>query len=72
MQFDRGYLSPHFVTDQKTLEAELKNAYILIHEDKISNVKKLIPLLEAIEPREQAAADHRRGRRGRGARDARA
>ena len=47
MQFDRGYLSPHFVTDQKTLEAELENAYVLIHEDKISNVKKLIPLLEA-------------------------
>ncbi len=46
MQFDRGYLSPHFVTDQKTLECEYKNCRILIHEDKISNVKKLIPLLE--------------------------
>jgi chaperonin GroEL len=48
MQFDRGYLSPHFATDQKTLEAELKDPYVLIHEDKISSIKKLIPLLEAV------------------------
>ncbi|MEE9393362.1 MAG: chaperonin GroEL [Planctomycetota bacterium] len=48
MQFDRGYLSPHFVTDQKTLECEQANPYVLIHEEKISNIKKLIPLLEQV------------------------
>lgn len=46
MQFDRGYLSPHFVTDQKSLECEYRNCLVLIHEDKISQVKPLIPLLE--------------------------
>ncbi|MSR74766.1 MAG: chaperonin GroEL [Planctomycetes bacterium] len=46
MQFDRGYLSPHFATDQRSLECEYRNCLVLIHEDKISSVKKLIPLLE--------------------------
>ncbi len=46
MQFDRGYLSPHFATDQKTLECEYRNCLVLIHEDKITSIKKLIPLLE--------------------------
>ena len=48
MQFDRGYLSPYFVTDPERMECTLENALILIHEKKISSMKDLLPLLEQI------------------------
>jgi chaperonin GroEL len=48
MQFDRGYLSPYFVTDSERMEVVLDDPYILIHEKKISNMKDILPLLEQI------------------------
>jgi chaperonin GroEL len=46
LQFDKGYVSPYFMTDPETLEAVLEDVYILLHEKKLSNVRELIPLLE--------------------------
>ena len=48
VQFDRGYISPYFITDPERMEVALENVYVLIHEKKISSKKELLPLLEQI------------------------
>ena len=48
MQFDRGYLSPYFINDQQTMSVELEDPFILLHDKKISNVRDLLPVLEAV------------------------
>ncbi len=48
MQFDRGYLSPYFATNQQNMSAELEDPYVLLHDKKISNIRELLPVLEAV------------------------
>jgi len=48
MQFDRGYLSPYFVTDNERMQVELENPYILLHEKKLSNLQSMLPVLEQV------------------------
>ncbi len=48
MQFDRGYLSPYFISDKENMSAELEEPYILLHDKKISNIRDLLPVLEAV------------------------
>jgi hypothetical protein len=64
MQFDRGYLSPYFITNAEKMVAELEDPYILIHEKKLSSLQPMLPILEAVVQGGQASADHRRGHRG--------
>jgi chaperonin GroEL len=46
MQFDKGFISPYFINNPSTMECEFENAYILIYEKKISNIRDLVPILE--------------------------
>ena len=70
MQFDKGYISPYMVTDQDRMEAVLEDPYILIANQKIGSVRDILPMLEQVMQRGKPLRDHRRGRRGRVARDA--
>ena len=69
MQFDRGYLSPYFINNQQSMQAELDDPYILLHDKKISNVRDLLPVLEGVAKAGSAAADRRRRSRRRSAGD---
>ena len=67
--FDKGFISAYFITDFDAQEAVLEDALVLLHREKISSLPDLLPLLEKVAESRQAAADHRRRRRGRGAFD---
>ena len=63
MQFDRGYLSPYFITNAEKMVAELEDPYILIHEKKLASLQPMLPVLEAVVQAEQASAHYCRGHR---------
>ena len=64
MQFDRGYLSPYFITNAEKMVAELEDPYILVHEKKLSSLQALLPILEAVVQSGKPLHHHRRRRRG--------
>ena len=66
MQFDRGYLSPYFITNAEKMIAELEDPYILLHEKKLSGLQVILPLLEFRRAKRKAAPNRGRGNRGRG------
>ena len=66
MQFDRGYLSPYFINNQQSMNVELDNPLILLYDKKISNIREMLPVLEAVAKSGRCAAGGGRGRRGRG------
>ena len=67
MQFDRGYISPYFITNADKMMAELEEPYILIHEKKLTSLQPMLPILEAVVQARPSAAHHRRRSRRRGA-----
>ena len=70
MQFDRGYLSPYFVTNAEKMRVELEDPYILIHEKKLGNLQAMLPILEAVVQSGKPLLIISRGCRRRGAGDA--
>jgi len=60
MQFDRGYLSPYFINKQENMTTEMENPLILIHDKKISNIRDMLPILEAVAKAGQPLIDYRR------------
>ena len=58
MQFDRGYISPYFVTDTEKMQCVMDSPFILLHDKKISNLKDILPVLEATAARRPSPPDY--------------